>query len=122
MPDPAAGLAEDEVARSAVSTGTARHRGRAQHGHPFTDADVRHAPTDFGDDARAFVTENDRRVVSKRVVQDMQICTAHAAKRDLDLDLVVAAPGFLDLEHVEISLARSEFHQRFHVPQYPLPE
>ena len=78
-----------------------------------TEIPVTPAPTST-DRSRAFVAEDHRRIIPKRVVQDVQVGSAYAAERDLHLDQSGTARRFLDVAHVDVAGPGRVLDDRFH--------
>jgi hypothetical protein len=60
--------------------------------------------------------QNDWRIVAKRIMQDVDVCSAYSAVRDFYLYLILAARRLLDIQNVHISVSRSVLYKSFHLP------
>ena len=92
----------------------ARHRRRAEHGHRIADGHAVHAAADLDHRPCALVSEDDRRIVPKRVVEDVQVRSADAAERDLHFHEAGAARRLVYIAHVDVARAGRVLDDCFH--------
>jgi hypothetical protein len=60
------------------------------------------------------MAENHRRVVTKRIVKNVNVGTADATKRDLHFDLMFATRWLRDIQQVDVAVAGRMLHDGFH--------
>ena len=107
---------EHEPAGAAVGTLAAGDRGGAQDGDRITGSHAGDMVARLDHPARELVPQNHRRVVAKRVAQDVKVGPADAAECDLDLDLVLAAAGFFDIPDLDVPVPGRVLYECLHKP------
>jgi hypothetical protein len=65
--------------------------------------------------SRKLMPENDRGIIAKRIVKNVDVGSANSAIRNLELNLVVSATRFLNFAYIDIPFATRVLDQSFHV-------
>jgi hypothetical protein len=65
--------------------------------------------------AGKFMTQNDRRIIAKRIVENVDVRAADSTISDFQLYLVVSATRFRNLAYIDVSFATRVLDQSFHV-------
>jgi hypothetical protein len=108
--------AKDEVSGKAILALATRNRGSAKSRNSLPDCGVVvDVPSHFHHGAGEFMTQNDRRIIAKRIVENVEIRAADSTISDLQLYLVVSATRFRNLAYIDVPFATRVFDQSFHV-------
>jgi hypothetical protein len=108
--------AKDEVSREAVLALTTGNCGGSQacNSLPYRGVVV-DVPAHLDHGAGKFMPQNDRRIIAKRIVKNVDIRAADSTISDLQLYLVVSATRFLNFAYIDVPFATRVLDQSFHV-------
>ena len=108
--------AKDEVSRAAVLALATGNGGGAQACDSFSQRGVVvDVPAHLHHRAGKLMPQNDRGIVAKRIVKNMEIRSADSTIGDLQLYLVVSATRFLNFPYIDVPFATRVLDQSFHV-------
>ncbi len=106
--------AEDEIPGQAVFALPASDRGGSETGRTLSQANGRNVLAYFDYCAGEFVAKNDRRVIAKCVVPDVDIGPANATIADLEFYLIIAAYRLFYINNPDVTLSGRIFNDSFH--------
>jgi hypothetical protein len=105
---------EYEIAGEAVLALSASDRGCSETGRSFSQSNGRNILAHLDYSPGEFMPKNDRRVISKCVVPDMNIGSANATIADLEFNLIIAAYRLFYIDNPDVTLSGRIFNDSFH--------